>query len=84
MVESERVVACKAAVEEAQEALRSLQAHQNIDITQLAAMRNVLAQGTVPLTIPTIQASMPTVTPEENRAEFDRILAMLERVKLAQ
>ncbi|KAJ5348335.1 uncharacterized protein N7506_001588 [Penicillium brevicompactum] len=34
-------------------------------------------------TIPAIQAFMPTVTPEENRAEFDRIMAMLERVKLA-
>lgn len=82
-MESERLVACKAGVEEAQEALRSLQARQNIDITQLAAMRNVLAQGTTPLTIPTIQAFMPTVTPEENRAEIDRILGMLERVKLA-
>ncbi|KAJ5366756.1 hypothetical protein N7541_000697 [Penicillium brevicompactum] len=85
VVESERATVCKAALEEIQEAIRRLQARHNIDLMQLAAMRNVLAQGVhpPPHTIPAIQAFMPTMTPEENRAEFDRILAMLERVKLA-
>lgn len=72
-----------AALEDLEKRIRQLQTRLYLDYSRLAFARVMMAQANASEVISTIEANLPTTTPDEIKAEFDHILGLVEQMRLA-